>query len=1277
MHENHSTFLSSAFLRSQWNLDYLAFRDSPEESMLHDRLVRWSRRADLGERSAEAAFLDEFFRQTWGYVQAGQEGGETIFSLYPQFPVSGAGSGGGTGAADAAMGHFDESRQPYVPQVVCEFKDIRSMLDAPQRRKGNSRSPVRQALDYLAGARRGVFGYEPILPMWAIVTDMNEFRLYWHDRGDRQFLRFIVRQTDLFDGTTLLGEGEHARFERFLFWRVFHRSNLLVDGTSGRPSLFQMIQEQRFNQRELENTFYEEYRDYRDFLYRTLLKHNDEQSERFPGTRGRLVRLAQKLIDRCIFIFYCEDMGRVLGFPPQLLRSFLTNRSADPYLDSNGVTVWEDLKGLFRAINDGRAFGGEELNQFNGGLFAADPDLERLYIPNIAFCERGQGQNEASLYRNKRTLLYLSAAYNYATGWADGIGRESGERIESAPSLGLYTLGRIFEQSITELEILEAEADGRLSVNQLSKRKRDGVYYTPEWVVERIVSETIGRRLAELKKACGWPAPSEDRLPTGEALDAYAAALREIRVVDPACGSGAFLIMSLRFLVDEWQALRSLRRQVSGDYLVQKGFEDEVVRELLSENIYGVDINAASVEITKLALWLHTARGDRPLSSLDEHIKEGNSLIGPEFYEGLAPYDEAEQERINAFDWHETFPEAFVKGGFDAVVGNPPYVKLQNFRRVHVDMARFLQRSLSEGGRYASTQTGNFDLYLPFIEKGITLLNEEGHLGFIAPSVWTVNEYGGGLREFVLAGRHLWGWIDFGAYQVFDEATTYTALQFFSRIGGNSVSIAPAHDGVTPEEPWSVGGGRLTFERLVFGERWLLATGGDRELIDRLATRCLRLDDPRVSRKIYVGIQTSADSIFQLRKIGPQRYLCKPKGNNAPAPYEVRIEDAVMKPLVSGAEANRYVEVKTDTYLLFPYRNDTDGMRLISSNEMAAEFPDAWRYLLSWEPQLRKRESGKMDRDDSWWAYNYPKNLSEQEIEKLIVPRLVATVNCTVDIDARNYLDNVDAGGIAPARGISPFFLAGVLNGPVAGFVFRRISKPFRGNYRSANKQFIAPLPVPDAMKEERSAVARIAERLQKLHTHRRNILRDVGRRRSVMRDRVRRESWLFPSLRNRQDLEREAPKALGGKERKDWARLQFKSELGKRHDRLGARLLPGVELSAELVDGELRFLVDGVVAVDRIFVDDDDGAFVIAQWKVLASTMTVTASTNGATLSKALRRLAVVSDNAEAAKQIIELGGDLNAVEGRIAEAEREINKLLYRLYDLEENDIRRVEAG
>ncbi len=1276
MRENHLTFLSRSYLRSQWDLDYRAFRGSPEEASLHERLVRWSQRTDLGERSAEAAFIDEFFRLTWGYRQAGQEGGERTFSVYPQFPIGGAGAGGGVGVADAALGHFDEARQPYVPQVVCEFKGIRVNLDTPQRRKGSSRSPVRQALDYLAGARRGLFGHEPILPMWAIVTDMNEFRLYWHDRGDRQFLRFTIRGVSLFDGTTLLDESEDARFDRFLFWSVFHSSSLVVDGVSGQPQLFKLIQQQRFNQRELENTFYKEYRDYRDFLYRMLLCHNDEGSGRFPGTRGRLVRLAQKLIDRCIFIFYCEDMGRVLGFPPQLLRSFLTDRSDDRYFEPESGTIWNGLKTLFRAMNDGRAFGGEPLNQFNGGLFADDPDLERLYIPNIAFCEQGQGQNEATLHGNKRTLLYLSAAYNYASGWADGLGRGAFDETDPTRNLGLYTLGRIFEQSITELEILEAEADERPSVNKESRRKRDGVYYTPEWVVERIVAETIGRRLSDLKKACGWPTSGRSRLPSKAMLDAYEAALKEVRVVDPACGSGAFLISSLRFLLEQWQVLRGLWKQVIPDKMVPEDFDDKVVRDLLSRNIYGVDINPASVEIARLALWLHTARGDRPLSSLDDHIREGNSLIGPEFHEGLVPYDDEERERVNAFDWHATFPEVFDRGGFDVVVGNPPYVKLQNFRRVHQDMADFLRKRIDDRGQYESTQTGNFDLYLPFIEKGISLLNGQGHLGYIAPSLWTVNEYGQGLRGYVMAGRHLRGWVDFGSYQVFDEATTYTALQFFSRTPNNSVSIASASDGFIPAEPWETDRG-LTYDRLTFGKRWLLTTGTDREIVDRLAERCLRLDDHRVTRHIFVGIQTSADQVYHLRRLGPGRYECAPRGRDAPPPYEVRIEEDLMKPLISGAEAKRYIEPRTDLYLLFPYRTDQHGTHLIPADEMAVEFPDAWSYLSSWETELRQRENAKMDHDNKWWAYNYSKNLAKQEVEKLIIPRLVLNVSCSVDTAGRNYLDNVDVGGVISAAGIPQFFLAGVLNGPVARFVFRRISKPFRGNYRSANKQFIAPLPIPECDVYSMEDVADRARTLQELHTQRRDILDEIKRRSSVLRKRSRPDSWLFPDLPKIADLENQARNTLNAEEQQNWAKQRYGEELNARYERLSARLVPSVEMSAELAEGELRYLVDNTVVVDRVFVDKEEGAFIAAQWKVLAASMPVTTSTNGKKLSSSLRHLAIATDNPAAVRQIVDLESDLELVETRIADAESEVNQTLYRLYDLNPAEIRQIERG
>ena len=355
MREPHNSFITRKYLRSVWALDYEAFKDSESEQHLVERLHRWAARTDLKETSAEAALLQEFFCHTWGYVHSGQDGAEAAFTLYPQFPIAGGSARGRRGRADAALGRFTGPDDSQIPQVLCEFKDIKSALDAPQKRKGNNRSPVQQGLDYLSAARRGMFGAEPIMPTWAIVTDMNEFRLYWSDRGARQFIRFTLQPVDLFQGPSLLEDNEEARFDRFLFYRIFHRETLLVTAHGGRSALAQLIAQQWVQEREIENSFYQEYRAFREHLYQALLLNNPEGSSRFPGTRGRLVRMAQKILDRCIFIFFCEDMGRALGFPPQLLRNFIIHESNDEYFEPEACTIWPRLVSLFRSMNDGTA----------------------------------------------------------------------------------------------------------------------------------------------------------------------------------------------------------------------------------------------------------------------------------------------------------------------------------------------------------------------------------------------------------------------------------------------------------------------------------------------------------------------------------------------------------------------------------------------------------------------------------------------------------------------------------------------------------------------------------------------------------------------------------------------------------------------------------------------------------------------------------------------------------------------------------------------------------
>ena len=528
-------------------------------------------------------------------------------------------------------------------------------------------------------------------------------------------------------------------------------------------------------------------------------------------------------------------------------------------------------------------------------------------------------------------------------------------------------------------------------------------------------------------------------------------------------------------------------------------------------------------------------------------------------------------------------------------------------------------------------------------------------------------------------------WIDFKAFQVFDESITYTALQFFTKTSNDAIRVAEAPTGEIPPDPWADAGHALRYGQETFGDRWLLVTGDERALIDRLCKRCKRLDDPAHTKHIFQGLITSADSIYHLSRIAKGRYLCTPKGDNAPPPYEVEIEDALMKPLVSGGEAKRYVAPITDTYLLFPYQLGTNGVRLIDPAAMQATYPKAWAYLSSYRDELRLREA-QYDRqgnvveapfhDGQWYRFGRHQNLDKQEIKKLIVAQTVPEMRVVYDDTASMYLNNVRVNGIVVAEDENPWFLLGVLNGSVADFVFRRIAKVKAGGFFEANSQFIAPLPIPPASDEQRATIAAKAHRLQTDHTIRRDTLSKIERRLSAARTRNKLEMWLFPGLKSKRDLLADAPARLETDRKRVWAEQRYNLELAARYEAITSRLRPGASLAPAFKDGELSMAVDGVPVIDRIFVDNAEGEFVLAQWKLLAATFSITENTDGKKLANALRKL-VLADNPALVQQIIALEAELSELEGKIAREEAEMNAFINRLYGLTEAEARLIEKA
>ena len=1238
--QNFSPLFTDGFLSGAFSDEYAFFKESLEAELL-ERLQHWHCRGIQKETSEEQNFIRCFFQDTWGYVSNGSKGAVPGYQLFPQFPIRKAGQGGGTGQADLGIAWFQRPGVANTLQIACEFKDIRSGLDVLQKRKGNDRSPVKQCADYLKEARAALIGNEPIQPQWAIVTDMNEFRLYYWGRMPAQYQRFLV--------SDLIKDNARASFQRFVFWRIFQPDLLLTEG--GPSRLERMLGQQWVHEKNLEAEFYRHYQSFREKLYLALLEHNPE----FSGTRGDLVRISQRIVDRLIFILYCEDMGAALDFPHNLLRDVLMKLADAEFYQGDDSSAWDKLKQLFRSMANGTPFANRSINKFNGGLFAADSVLDNLNLPTEVFCASGQNVDSSCA---TDTLLYLSANYNFGLA---GDGKRT---------ITLLTLGRIFEQSITELEIRAAEVDDRPSLGKLSKRKRDGVYYTPEWTTRFIIEETVGRRLDEIKVELRWKDAeylSDDQIENKtrgytnfvRGLTAYRERLETIRIVDPACGSGAFLIQALEFLLAERRRISDLYNRITQQNAL---FDNEQnIRAILAQNIFGVDINPESVELTKLALWLHTAVPGAPLTTLDSNIRCGNSLVGSEIYAWrpnlVAQLNVDEKERINAFDWKEAFSDVFAAGGFDCVVGNPPYVKLQNFRRIEAHAADFLVSADRDDGTpyYRSTRTGNFDLYLPFIEKGLTLLKPDGRMGYIAPSVWLKNEYGEALRELVKDSGQLERWVDFASYMVFDEAIVYTALQFFTARSNAAVQFAYAPDGLVNAADWGDINSTVPYKDLPNAtEAWNLLPASDRSLMAKLYRNGETLGS--AAKNIVVGIQTSADDVYHLTRIGTNLYRTK-------VLKDVAIEDGLMKPLVSGTEAERYATPRSDTYLLFPYFVKQHGQggeaRLLSPNEMEEQFPKGWKYLQLHEKFLRARESSAFD-DDAWYRFGRNQNLDKQHLAKLIVGQTVPEMRVSIDAEGVFSLNNVRVNGILGELD-ELWYLLGVLNARVTDFVFRRIAKPKAGGYFEANKQFIAPLPIPVVTDNVRRELVELAQGLQIRYTSYRDQTLLLEKRLASCQWHQHKESTLWPTIPSAATLKTRAPKRLSPRGQTAWAKVEHKRLIDEAKNTLLARLAAAEKLEvdiAQMSNGELSLRDDGATLLDGIFFDSS-ATLRHFWWKKLARDW------RGKNLLRDLLK-EPVTDNVALYEQVVALTTQLEALYDDIKADEFRMNELVSTAFDL-----------
>ncbi|OFY86998.1 MAG: hypothetical protein A3K10_16160 [Bacteroidetes bacterium RIFCSPLOWO2_12_FULL_31_6] len=459
--------------------------------------------------------------------------------------------------------------------------------------------------------------------------------------------------------------------------------------------------------------FYGDYSLFKRELYRDLVKlnmknevfrveFNKEDTERAnKNIKQNLFKKSQKLIDRFLFIFFAEDRNLL---PPNSTVKILEQWNKLKELDEE-VPLYDRYKKYFNYLDTGRKGTDKtaEIFAYNGGLFKPDAVLDSLLI------------SDELLYKHTNIL----SIYDFQS------------------QVDVNILGHIFENSLNEIESVNAEIEGVEFDAQKTKRKKDGVFYTPKYITKYIVENTVGKLCTEKKAELEINEEEYTKSRKGrttaklkelkDQLENYRNWLLQITICDPACGSGAFLNQALDFLIKEHQYIDELQTSLLGGGFVFPDIENTV----LENNIFGVDLNEESVEIAKLSLWLRTAQPRRKLNDLNNNIKCGNSLIDNKAVAG-----------DKAFKWQDEFTHVFAKGGFDVVIGNPPYVFGGN-KGINDLEKQFFKTNYVTGN-------GKVNLFTLFIEKSNNILKNNGEFSFIIPNTFLrVTSYHDSRRYFI------------------------------------------------------------------------------------------------------------------------------------------------------------------------------------------------------------------------------------------------------------------------------------------------------------------------------------------------------------------------------------------------------------------------------------------------------------------------------------------------------------------------------------------------
>ncbi|WP_440765327.1 Eco57I restriction-modification methylase domain-containing protein [Natronorubrum sp. DTA7] len=1002
---------------------------------------------------------------------------------------------------------------------------------------------------------------------WGVLTNGRKWRLY----GTKDYETQTYYEIDL---PELLERGD---LEAFKYFYLFFRPDAFrtAGGTTFLDSVWS----------ESETVAQELGEDLQDNVFtavrvlgRGFVETNDLDID--PDDEAGLGELKEQslvLLYRLMFVLYAESRGLIHPEGQDAVTEYEENFSLDELrleiheeigevddgfdtYSEHSTTMWSRLEDLFRLVDEGEESLG--IPPYNGGLFNQDKhefltehEVSNRYIAEVIYristTENDEGRYVLADYADLDTR-HLGSVY-------EGL-LEHQFRIAPEDYAAVSEDGGEVWKPATEVSVADAvetvDEGGLYVVNDEGERKATGAYYTPDYVVTYIVEETVGPLVDEIK------ADLEEQgfePGTHEHLGAFYRRATDLKILDPAMGSGHFLTRATEYLAEQVMTeVREIEEATAFD-------EQRVRRDVAKECIYGVDLNGMAVELAKLSMWLETLAADQPLAFLDHHLKAGNSLVGSDVTEVLSNgadtdddggqltlqqalarvrqdtlehvmdrmqelleidnetledvksmeelYDEVRSdpfyqrlfeltnvhtaERFDLdvpegayermaraiddedewaavreegwfqtaqsmaggeafFHWELEYPEVFFDddgekrddAGFDAVIGNPPYVKIQNIRQSNSALADYASEQYT-------TSTGRFDLYGLFVEQGSNIAADD-ELGYILPNKFFESQSGEGLRKFLSKEDRVRKIVDFGQHQVFEGATTYTCLLFL----GESANLNYGEVRNFKNDKLSLS--QVKFSTIPFDELdnsgWVLTGPLERQAMSQMESTANPLGE--ITEFMSEGIVSGDNDVLfvEVDDWGEEEHLVRCTVNEE----QYRMESEVVKPLLDGDEIERYGSTVTDLAVIYPYQTTQAGTKEILESQLESEYPETYSYLSEFRTRLSERGTESMNYP-TWYSLWCPREKRLFESPKLLVPDICQRSEFTLDMDGEIFLPN-SAYGVVPEENSAEHrsYLLAVLNSSPVWFYIYHTSPVLRGDFRRFMTSYLSRVPVPE-----------------------------------------------------------------------------------------------------------------------------------------------------------------------------------------------------------------------